>query len=210
MTDRQIAQELVQQQSREHKASSEFLENVMDSVSDAIFAVDANGLVLKANKGASRLNGYTSEEMIGKHFTFFMDEAAHLQAQEYFRAVVQDRRTITDQEIEIRRKDNRRLIVNFSTSPLYERWGGKGAGWWQPMTLPSERNAARKLQESEQTLRQLIEALPQLIWSCRSDGYCDYLSKQWQDYTGMAESLDSDDGSRACIRRTGKLTKPFS
>lgn len=31
----------------------------------------------------------------------------------------------------------------------------------------------------------LAEALPQLVWSCRADGQCDYLSPQWVAYTGV-------------------------
>ena len=27
-----------------------------------------------------------------------------------------------------------------------------------------------------------------MIWTCARDGYCDYLSRQWIDYTGRSES----------------------
>jgi PAS domain S-box-containing protein len=40
---------------------------------------------------------------------------------------------------------------------------------------------------SESQLRQLIESLPQLVWACRAEGPCDYLSQQWIDFTGIAE-----------------------
>jgi hypothetical protein len=35
------------------------------------------------------------------------------------------------------------------------------------------------------TLRELIETLPQLVWTCQPDGACDYLSPQWVAYTGV-------------------------
>jgi PAS domain S-box-containing protein len=38
---------------------------------------------------------------------------------------------------------------------------------------------------SDARSRQLLEALPQLIWTCRPDGLCDYLSPQWAQYTGI-------------------------
>ena len=44
-----------------------------------------------------------------------------------------------------------------------------------------------KVEESEKKTRALIEALPQLVWSCLSDGQCDYLSRQWIQYTGIPE-----------------------
>jgi PAS domain S-box-containing protein len=49
----------------------------------------------------------------------------------------------------------------------------------------SRHNQVQALQDSESRFRQLAESLPQLVWTCRPDGYCDYISRQWLDYTGM-------------------------
>src|ERR1700733_7718503 len=40
----------------------------------------------------------------------------------------------------------------------------------------------------EQRWRDLTEALPQLVWSARPDGSCDYFSAQWTEHTGVAEA----------------------
>ncbi len=45
--------------------------------------------------------------------------------------------------------------------------------------------AEEALRESEQRWRSLAEALPQLVWTDTRDGYCDYLSTQWEKYTGV-------------------------
>jgi PAS domain S-box-containing protein len=50
------------------------------------------------------------------------------------------------------------------------------------------RIAEESLRESEQHWRSLIEALPQLVWSATPDGANDYVSTQWTEYTGVAES----------------------
>lgn len=44
------------------------------------------------------------------------------------------------------------------------------------------------LKASELRFRQIGEALPQLVWTCRPDGSCDYLSRQWIEYTGIPEA----------------------
>jgi PAS domain S-box-containing protein len=44
------------------------------------------------------------------------------------------------------------------------------------------------LQDSERRFRQVVESLPQLVWTCTPDGPCDYLSPQWVAYTGIPES----------------------
>ncbi len=48
--------------------------------------------------------------------------------------------------------------------------------------------AQEALREGEQRWRQLAEAMPQLVWTSRPDGYCDYLSSQWVAYTGRPEA----------------------
>ena len=51
----------------------------------------------------------------------------------------------------------------------------------------ARRRSERALGESEGRYRTLTEALPQLVWTCRPDGSCDYLSRQWVEYTGVPE-----------------------
>ena len=41
------------------------------------------------------------------------------------------------------------------------------------------------LSDSEGRCRELVECLPQPIWTCLPEGECDYLSPQWMSYTGM-------------------------
>jgi PAS domain S-box-containing protein len=65
--------------------------------------------------------------------------------------------------------------------------------WWIARVLnrvDEEREAvghrARAvLAESEQRYRALAESLPQLVWTCCPDGWCDYVSPQWVSYTGV-------------------------
>ena len=35
-------------------------------------------------------------------------------------------------------------------------------------------------------LNQLVEAVPQLVWSTRADGWCDYFNQKWYEYTGAS------------------------
>ncbi|HEX2489607.1 MAG TPA: PAS domain S-box protein, partial [Blastocatellia bacterium] len=45
-----------------------------------------------------------------------------------------------------------------------------------------------RLYESQMFFRLLAETLPQLVWTCRGDGECDYLGPQWVSYTGVPET----------------------
>ncbi len=45
--------------------------------------------------------------------------------------------------------------------------------------------SAARLRASETRYRLLTDTLPQLVWTCLPDGSCDYLSRQWVEYTGI-------------------------
>jgi PAS domain S-box-containing protein len=51
--------------------------------------------------------------------------------------------------------------------------------------ITAERETAIALQASEERWRNLADAMPQLLWTCRaSDGQCEYMNSRWQQYTG--------------------------
>jgi PAS domain S-box-containing protein len=52
-------------------------------------------------------------------------------------------------------------------------------------------NAQEKLKQSEADFRALAEAMPQIVWVTRPDGWTTYFNQQWPNYTGLtlAESL---------------------
>lgn len=44
--------------------------------------------------------------------------------------------------------------------------------------------AEEDLRRTSENFRQIAESLPQLVWTCAAEGACDFLSRQWLDYTG--------------------------
>jgi PAS domain S-box-containing protein len=54
--------------------------------------------------------------------------------------------------------------------------------------ITEHRETVEQLRESRARFKTLAESLPQMIWTCLRDGYTDYLSRQWLDYTGRSET----------------------
>jgi PAS domain S-box-containing protein len=54
--------------------------------------------------------------------------------------------------------------------------------------------AAQALSDSELRFRLLADAMPQMVWSTRPDGYHDYYNARWYDYTGMPPGSTDGEG----------------
>jgi PAS domain S-box-containing protein len=82
---------------------------------------------------------------------------------------------------------------NIALQPWFDAEGRVAGVLAFAFEVTEQVRAREAVRESEARFRQLVESLPQLVWSCRPDGDCDYLSPQWLAYTGRpaAEHLGS-------------------
>jgi PAS domain S-box-containing protein len=54
--------------------------------------------------------------------------------------------------------------------------------------ITRRKQAEESLRESELFYRQTLESIPGMVFTTRPDGYCDYQSQQWVDFTGVPMS----------------------
>ncbi|MBV9791781.1 MAG: PAS domain S-box protein, partial [Chloroflexi bacterium] len=52
--------------------------------------------------------------------------------------------------------------------------------------LAQQELARAESEASEQRYRSLIEAMPQMVWTARPDGYTDYFNQRWYNYTSLS------------------------
>lgn len=60
--------------------------------------------------------------------------------------------------------------------------------------ITDRKRAQEALRESELFYRQTLESIPGMVFTTSPDGYCDYQSQQWVDYTGVPMSEHVGDG----------------
>jgi PAS domain S-box-containing protein len=100
--------------------------------------------------------------------------------------------------------------VREADSDLLEMLGSVGSQIGQFVERRrAERERARLLEVTEQALRGaeaserrhrlLVEALPHLAWTRRSDGTSDYVNRQWFEYTGLTPQQSEGDGWMSAV-----------
>ena len=56
-----------------------------------------------------------------------------------------------------------------------------------------ERKRAEGLvRTSEARFRQLADAMPQIVWAARPDGFIDYYNERWYEFTGFARGAETN------------------
>jgi PAS domain S-box-containing protein len=61
--------------------------------------------------------------------------------------------------------------------------------------ITERKEAEALIRERDERFRQIAESLPQLIWTCTPDGLCDFVSRQWELYTGFDAASQVGDRS---------------
>ncbi|CAN5164940.1 hypothetical protein BH10PSE13_BH10PSE13_00630 [soil metagenome] len=61
------------------------------------------------------------------------------------------------------------------------------------------RDAQDALSESELRFRLLADAMPQIAWSSRPDGFTDYFNARWYEFTGLPEGASKGDEWAQCL-----------
>jgi PAS domain S-box-containing protein len=88
-------------------------------------------------------------------------------------------------EYRVRRHDGAYRHFAVRVAPLYAS-DGVVRDWAGVHTDITERKLTEKsLSDGEQNLHELADAMPQIVWTSRPDGYLDYYNRRWYDFTGQ-------------------------
>ena len=153
---------------------------IVDSAPDAIVTTDLDRTIQWVNGAAEHVFGHAPAEMLGKSIDILLAQADDLSP------VYADPPLIMEAgrslEIIARRKQGAPGYFDVS----FGRWKAEERVFvttiWRDVTERMAVDVA--LRESESRNRALLEALPQLVWTCQRDGASDFFNPQWQSYTG--------------------------
>jgi PAS domain S-box-containing protein len=151
---------------------------------DAIVGKNLDGIISFWNRGAERIFGYTAQEAVGQPMTLIIPPEYHHEEEQILAQLKRGERIERFETIR-RRKDGTLLDVSLVISPIKASSGRIIGASKIARDITEPKRVREALRLSEARFRTLAEELPQLIWTSRPDGPCDYLSPQWVDYTGV-------------------------
>jgi PAS domain S-box-containing protein len=180
------------------RASEERTRQIVESAMDAIVTKDLRGIVTSWNPAAERTFGYAAHEMIGQSITRIIP-MSRLAEEGRILGSIGRGELIEHFETERLHKDGQIVPVSVTFSPIRDTTGRIIGASIVTRDITARKNADRMLRESDARFRLLAESLPQLIWTCNAQGRCDYLSRQWGDYTGIGADQPLDRSWLECV-----------
>ena len=179
---------------------------IIDSSQDAIIGKNLDGIVTHWNKGAEEIYGYTPQEMIGRHISTLAPEEKADEVAEILRHIRNGERVGYFESVRVT-KDNRKLNMSISVSPIYDS-DGKVMG---ASTIARNITAQKK---TEEQLRQAqkMEAIGRLAGGVAHDfnnllGIVTACSELLRRKVPDAESAEYLENIREAAKRGAALTR---
>ncbi|MCW1384014.1 PAS domain S-box protein [Novosphingobium sp. KCTC 2891] len=159
------------------------LSAIIQSSDDAIISKRLDGTVISWNPGATRIFGFTEEEMVGQSIRKVIPHDRQDEEDDILARIGRGERVRSFETIR-QRKDGSSLRVSLTVSPILDP-DGRIVGASKIARDVTERHAAEEaLKETGLKFRMLADNISQLAWIAAPDGGLTWYNKRWYDYTG--------------------------
>lgn len=165
-------------------ASKRLYEAIVGSTPDLIYVFDLNYRFIYANKALLNMWGKTYEESMGRHLLELGYEPWHAEMHEREIDKVRETRLPIRGEVSFPHATLGRRMYDYIFAPVFDEYGQVTAVAGTTRDISDLKLAEDALKQSEEQFRTLTQSLPQLIWTARPDGFCDFFNQKWYEYTG--------------------------
>lgn len=166
---------------------------IVENSDDAIIGKTLDGVVTSWNEAATRLFGFTAEEMIGQKITRIFPGDRRPE-EERILASVQSGQSIEHYEAQRRRKDGRLIDVAVTTSPIYDRTGKAVGSSTIARDITERKRTEDAIHEAAEQRRLALEAADLGAWDYRFNTDEIFGDERFFRMLGMfTEKLDYED-----------------
>ncbi|WP_439630915.1 PAS domain-containing sensor histidine kinase [Gemmata sp.] len=174
------------------------LDAILEAMPVAVIIAEPNGRLVRFNRACDQVWGLDplksgSTDEYGEWVGYWPDSGERVQAHEWAlsRSLLKGE-DCPGELVEIERFGlrDRRFVIN-SSAPVKGADGRIMAGVVATLDVTDRIKAEAALRASEAETRMWAEAVPQIVWMTRPDGWNTYFNQRWMDYTGLTleESL---------------------
>lgn len=161
----------------------------LDQTPVAVMETDAQGRVTAWNAAAERMLGWPAREVIGRALSELQvvhpgDWPAVDRVRRELENGAQESIPHVNRNV---RRDGRVLHCEWHNAAIRDETGELVSILAVGLDVTERTRAQEALRERERHWHGVVDAIPQLVWSATADGACDYVSRQWLEYTGAAE-----------------------
>jgi PAS domain S-box-containing protein len=180
------------------RESEQRFRSTADSAPVHIWMSGADKLLTWFNKRRLEFVGRSMEQEIGNGWADNVHPADFDRALDTYARAFDERREF-EVEYRLQRRDAAwrwmlvRGVPNYAPNGEFQGYIGTC------MDITEHRETVEQLRESRARFKTLTESLPQMVWTNTREGYCDYLSRQWLEYTGRPESEQLGSGWVDCV-----------
>src|SRR5262245_33757123 len=186
VTERRQAEEAL-------KKSAKEIHDLYNHAPCGYHSLDKNGLFVRINDTELAWLWYTRDEVVGKlHFYDLLTPQSSESFAKNFPLFIAAG-AIQDLEFDVVRKDGTILPVLLSATALKDHSGNFLMSRSVVYDMTERKRAEEAIRLSESRLRQLADAMPQIVYTCGPDGMADYINRRWDEYSGT--SLEQSPGN---------------
>lgn len=164
----------------------------LEQTHDAIVMFDLAGRVLRVNREAERLLGWSEKEVLAKKIADFLP-GHHGKLQQSLQKLSRGQ-TLTSVHLSLVRKDGKKVHVSANVTPVFGNDGTAVAGLSILRDMTDFIQVREQLQQSEELYRKVIEFLPDPI-IIQADGVIHYMNPAGLEMV-KAERIDFVKGKR--------------
>jgi PAS domain S-box-containing protein len=141
--------------------------NLVETATDAIFTMDADGSFTSVNRATCEIAGYAREELLGRRARWLLDPDEFAEVDRHFQHALDGR--ARRYECHLYRKDGDRRLLSMTNTPIFQGTTAIGVlGIARDITADREREEA--LLRSEARYEHLVETAPDAIFTLDVDG----------------------------------------
>ncbi len=176
-----------------------FFAAIVENSSDAIVGKTLEGVVISWNAAATRIFGYSEEEMVGQSIRKLIPPARQ-DEEDRILAAIRAGKHIPSMETQRIRKGGALVDIAITVSPVRDRRGTIVAASKIARDITESLAIRRQLYARESEFRVMADNIAQLAWIAGPDGEITWYNQRWYDYTGSTFELMQGSGWQSVLR----------